>query len=61
MKKVKVLPAALSAYLSEIGSRGGSKTGDVKKRGSKAHYRKLQLKAAATRKANNAARKKATD
>ena len=51
-------PAALSAYLAQIGAKGGRASGKSKKRGNKALYRELQLKAAATRKANNAARAK---
>lgn len=59
-KKVKPpSAAALSAYFAQIGSAGGAVTGESKKRGNKALYRELQLKAAASRKANNAARAKA--
>jgi len=54
-------PSPISAYLAEIGATGGAAKGAVKKRGSKKHYREMQLRAAATRKANNAARKAKED
>ncbi|HYK13835.1 MAG TPA: hypothetical protein VEW70_07615 [Burkholderiales bacterium] len=56
--KPPAVPADLSAYLATIGAKGGSASGKAKKRGTKALYRELQLKAAASRKANNAARAK---
>lgn len=62
MTKKAQLPnaAALSAYFSALGSIAGKAgTGKAKKRGSKAFYRELQLKAAAARKANNVKREKA--
>ena len=46
----------ITARFAALGMKGGATTGRSKKRGSKAYYRALQLKAAAARKANRAAR-----
>jgi len=56
----KNIQSIISEYMADIGAKGGTAgEGDAKKRGSKAYYRELQAKAAATRRANNAARAKA--
>ena len=45
----------VAAYLSKIGAKGGAAaTGKAKKRGSKEHYRELQIKSAAKRVENTA-------
>lgn len=41
MGKKRKPPANVSAYMAEIGSRGGAATGKSKRRGGKEHYRRV--------------------
>lgn len=38
------VPKSVSNYMAEIGAKGGSATGKVKKRGSSEYYKKLRAK-----------------
>ena len=49
----------IRAHLRAAGAKGGAATGKAKRRGGKAYYRALAIKAAASRKANRAAREAA--
>jgi hypothetical protein len=54
-------PKALSAYLADIGAKGGKAKGKTKVRGDAAYYARIQAKSAKKKAANRAAAEKAKE